>query len=229
MIPHGKKSPLMTLPVREKTAFPHGIYLIADAAVAADALVPSTAAAVAAGVRLVQFRDKNPLCREQVALARALCRVVHARHGLFIVNDRADLARMVDADGVHVGQDDLPVADVRTVMGPNAFVGVSTHNVEELRAAEADGADYVGFGNVFGTRSKKDAPGPVGADALAVVCNQARVPVYAIGGVGVHNLQEVVRAGAAGGAVISAVFGADDAAGAATELLERWDALSGLT
>lgn len=216
------------MPAREKRAFPgSGIYLIADVAVAGQTVLQATASAVKAGVRLVQFRDKSPISSGQVDLARALCKVVHGAGGMFIVNDRADLACMVGADGVHVGQDDMPVADVRNVMGPGALVGVSTHSLDEVRAAEKDGADYLGFGNVFGTASKTDATAPVGVDALKAACETAHLPVFAIGGVGMHNLEDVARAGAAGGAVISAVFGADDAGVAAADLLERWGALSG--
>jgi thiamine-phosphate diphosphorylase len=188
-------------------------------------------AALSAGVRLVQYRAKGPLTRGMVAEAKALADRAHGHGAHLVVNDRADLARMAGADGVHVGQDDLSVADARRAAGPGAWVGVSVHDPEEARAAEAAGADYLGFGNVFGTRTKADAGAPRGTGALAAVCERTALPVYAIGGVGADNLHAVKAAGAAGGAVISAVLGADsppEAAGdAAARLLAAWDGAPG--
>lgn len=200
-----------------------GLYLIADAGtLAGPALHAAVEAALEAGVRLVQYRAKGPLTRRMVADARALADLAH-RHGAhLLVNDRADLARMAGADGVHVGQEDPSVADVRRVLGPDAWVGVSAHSPAEARAAEAKGADYLGFGNVFGTRTKADAGAPRGVEALAAVCAAARVPVYAIGGVEAGNLDRVIAAGAAGGAVVSAVLGADAPGAAAALLLAAW-------
>lgn len=207
-----------------RRAFPRcGIYLIADAATCPGAtLVRAVEAALSQGVRLVQYRDKAPLSCASLDIARALAAQAHAHGAVFLVNDRADVARMCGADGVHVGQEDLPVAAVRRVMGEEAWVGVSTHSPEEARRAEVDGADYIGFGNVFGTTSKADATPPQGVEALAGICRSVSIPVYAIGGVGLDNLTRVKAAGAAGGAVISAVLGAPDAGEAAARLLALW-------
>jgi thiamine-phosphate pyrophosphorylase len=209
-----------------------GLYLIADAGTrSGPALLAAVGAALEAGVRLVQYRAKGPLTRAMVAEAKALAERAHGHGAHLIVNDRADLARMAGADGVHVGQDDLKVADARRAAGPEAWVGVSVHDPAEARAAEADGADALGFGNVFGTRTKADAGPPLGTRALAAVCAATALPVYAIGGVGLGNLGAVKAAGAAGGAVVSAVLGADlapEAAGvAAARLLAAWDGAPG--
>lgn len=204
--------------------FPRGgIYLVADTATrSGPALLDAVAEALGAGVRLVQYRAKGPLTRAMVAEARAL-KALAARHGaVLVVNDRADLALLAEADGLHVGQDDLDVADARRLLGPGAWIGVSVHSPAEARAAQDAGADYLGFGNVFGTRTKADAGRPRGVEALAAVCRTARVPVYAIGGVGEANLPAVKAAGAAGAAVVSAVLGADRPGAAAGRLLARW-------
>jgi len=200
-----------------------GVYLIADTgALSGPALEAAVAAALEAGVGAVQYRHKGALTRAAVAQARALTALC-ARHGVpFLVNDRADLAALADADGVHVGQDDLSVADARAVLGPDAWVGVSCHSVAEARAAVRDGADYLGFGSVFPTRTKADAGAPRGVDALGEICLAVPLAVFAIGGVGAENIADVRVAGAAGAAVISAILGAQEPGRAAAELVGRW-------
>jgi thiamine-phosphate diphosphorylase len=202
-----------------------GIYLVADpGTLPGPALPAAVAAALDAGVRLVQHRRKGALTRAAVAEARALKALCARRGALLIVNDRADLAALAGADGVHVGQDDLPVAEVRAVLGPHAWVGVSCHSIGEARAAARDGADYLGFGNVFGTRTKADAGPPRGVEALAEVCRAVALPVFAIGGIAADAVPRVRAAGAAGAAVISAVLGAPDPGRAAADLVARWEA-----
>lgn len=216
----------MAGPARPARRFPAGgIYLVADSdTLPGPALAAAVAAALEAGVRLVQYRRKGALTRAAVAEARAL-KALCARHGApLIVNDRADLAALAGADGVHLGQDDLPVAEARAVLGPNAWVGVSCHSVAEARTAARDGADYLGFGAVFGTRTKADAGPARGTDALAEVCRSVGLPVFGIGGISRANVAQVRTAGAAGAAVISAVLGAKDPGTAAADLVARWAA-----
>ena len=201
------------------------IYLIADTGTCrGDRLVAAVSAAVAAGVKLVQYRHKGALTGACFAEARALAQVARDAGAHFIINDRIDLALEVGADGVHLGQDDLPVAVARDLMPGGALVGVSTHDPAEAAGALEDGADYIGFGNVFGTRSKADAGDPRGVAALAEVCGRVPLPVFAIGGVNGDNLAQVKAAGAAGGALISAILGADDPGQATAELMARWKA-----
>lgn len=137
---------------------------------------------------------------------------------MFIVNDHADIARAADAHGVHLGQDDLPIEVARKVIGPEGIIGISTHSLEQARAAAAAGADYIGFGPVFRTATK-DA-GPVqDLEMLRAVRSEVAVPIIAIGGIDAKNAAEVIATGADGIAVISAVLDAPDIEAAAKDLV----------
>ncbi|MDH5527470.1 MAG: thiamine phosphate synthase [Nitrospirota bacterium] len=219
----------MTLSAQQRRAVLRegGIYLIADAGtLAGQPLIQAVAAAVAAGVRLVQYRDKSPLTGPLLEQARAVCLAVRERGALFIVNDRADVALLTDADGLHVGQDDIPLADARALMGLERVIGVSTHDLAEAEAAQEGGADYVGFGNVFGTTTKTDVTPAQGVDALTEVCARLALPVFAIGGVGAVHLAPVRKAGAAGGALVSSILKAADPGAEAARLCAEWDSAS---
>ena len=174
--------------------------------------------ALGAGVRLVQHRAKglDDLERYREALAlRELC----AAHGaLFIVNDRVDLALAVEADGVHLGQGDLPVAVARRLLGPDRLIGRSTHGLEQLRAAVAEGSDYVGVGPVHATPTK---PGrePVGLAYVRAAAAESPIPFFPIGGIDATNLATVRQAGAERVAVVRAITGAPDPAAATAALL----------
>lgn len=138
----------------------------------------------------------------------------------FIVNDHPDIAMAVDADGVHLGQDDLPVEVARKLMGGSRIIGVSTHSVEQARAAQSAGADYIGFGPIFMTRTK-DAGPRQGIEGLRQVRKAVTLPVIAIGGINSGNLDEVLRAGADGVAVISAILAAPDPYETARGMVDR--------
>lgn len=166
------------------------------------------------GAALLQLRMKTGSDREHVALARALRELTRAARVPFVMNDRADLALLVDADGLHLGQDDLSVADARRLLGARQL-GVSTHDVQQATQAERDGADLIGFGPVFDTFTKERPDPTVGLATLAEVCRTVRVPVVAIGGLTPTRAQEAYRAGATWVAAISAVTGASDVAASA--------------
>lgn len=201
----------------------NGLYVITDEELRKGRThVEIARAATDGGARLIQVRDKGASDRAfyEAALAiRGLCTEVGA---LFFVNDRVHIAAAVGADGVNVGQTDLPISAVRAILGPNAIVGVSCDNIEQAIQAESDGADYVGFGPVFTTSTKLDA-GPVsGLETLRLVCARVALPVVAIGGIGAGNIVEVAEAGAACAAVISAIVCASDMKEATTELIRRF-------
>lgn len=181
-------------------------------------------AALEAGATAVQLRDKDATSEELLELASEL-HPLCARYGsLFIVNDRFDLALAAGADGVHLGPDDLPVRRVRRVVPVDFAIGRSVDTEEAGRTAVLDGADYLGVGSVFGTRSKGEVIGEaIGTERLAAVVRAVDVPVVGIGGVTAANAAAVARAGAAGIAVISAVMSAPDPAADTSELLEVWE------
>lgn len=189
-------------------------------------LEPVVEAALTAGVRLVQYRAKEADDRSRLAEAQAL-RDLCARHGaLFIVNDRIDLALAVDADGVHLGQDDLPPELARRLLGPQKLIGRSTHAIEQLQQAERDGCDYVGVGPVNATPTK---PGriPVGLHYVRQAAAEARIPWFAIGGIESSSLAPVLEAGASRVAVVRAITDAPDPAAASRALLAGLGVLEG--
>jgi len=176
--------------------------------------------ALEAGVKFFQYRNKRGTRREIYEASLQLVPLARGAGALFIVNDHADIALAVDADGVHLGQDDLPIEHARNLLGSGKLIGISTHSPEQAKAAEAGGADYIGFGPVFRT-STKDA-GPVqGSETISVIKRMVSVPVIAIGGITLANVGEAVRAGADGVAVISSVLSAPDRKIAAVEMIRE--------
>jgi thiamine-phosphate pyrophosphorylase len=174
---------------------------------------------VEARVSIIQLRDKRLADRELVARARLLGELVRATPTLFVMNDRPDLAVLAEADGVHVGQEELAVKDARRIVGPRALVGASTHSLEQARAAVLDGADYIGVGPTFPSGTKEFTHF-TGTELLAAVAAEIRLPAFAIGGVTADNLPEVLAAGFDRVAVSGAVTGARDPAAAARRLVE---------
>ena len=164
-----------------------------------------TALALSGGADTIQFRQKTGPTREMIHVARQMLTLCREAGISFIVNDRVDVALAVQADGVHLGQDDFPIPLARKLMGPQAVIGGSASTLEEARKCFLEGADYVGFGPVFPTASKEDA-GPVsGLQLLALVLREVPLPIIAIGGIDRSNTPEIIRCGAHGIAVISAV------------------------
>lgn len=201
----------------------HGLYVILDPEVAAGRdLTAIVAAALEGGASLIQLRDKTHPKGVQLGVARQLKQHCLEHGALFIVNDHADLGLAVEADGVHVGQKDLPVDVVRRLVPAEMIVGCSTNNVEEARRAEADGADYVSVGRLFPTGSKDDTR-PATLDTLRAVKAAVSVPVCAIGGINESNIDSVIAAGADMVSVIGAVVGPGDPRDAAARLASRFE------
>jgi thiamine-phosphate pyrophosphorylase len=195
------------------------LYIITDRKAAGGrSLAEVVRAAIAGGATVVQLREKMTTTREMIALGQALHAVTQAAGIPLIVNDRVDVALAIDAEGVHVGQDDMPASLARRLIGPDRILGVSAGTAAEAHQAKADGADYIGVGDVFGTPSKPDAGVPIGLDGLAEIARAVSIPVVAIGGITAENAAAVIQAGAAGVAVISAVVGAGDVVAAARQL-----------
>ena len=199
------------------------LYVLIDGGPSAEQFTALVQSLVDAGVHVLQLRDKRLKDRPLLDRARRLRELTRASDTLCIVNDRADVAALSGADGVHVGQEELTVKDARTIVGPDRLVGVSTHSIEQARQAVLDGANYLGVGPVFpsGTKHFDEFPGP---DLLRAVAAEIRLPAFAIGGIAPENLPQVRAAGFARIAVSGAVAAASDPAKAARELLAALDA-----
>jgi thiamine-phosphate pyrophosphorylase len=161
-----------------------------------------------AGVKWIQYRGKSKPRREIYNEAKLLRKLTTEFKAAFIVNDHADIVLAVNADGVHLGQEDLPLKEARKILGKKKIIGISTHSIEQAIDAEAGGADYIGFGPVFPTGTK-DAGEPRGINMLREVKSRVSIPVVAIGGINIENLESVLDAGANAVAVASAILKGD--------------------
>jgi thiamine-phosphate pyrophosphorylase len=193
------------------------LYLVLDPAVRPDRpLVDVLRGAAALGVRLFQYRDKRATMKEAYEQALALRQAATEAGARLIVNDRCDLAMAVKADGVHLGQDDLPIGDARRVLQAKMIIGLSTHTAAQVREAAALKPDYIGFGPIFRTSTKADHDPVVGLDGLRAARALTTLPIFAIGGITADSVGEILAAGADGVAVISAVLNAPDLGAAIT-------------
>jgi len=192
------------------------LYVITGAAfLRGRSLEAVVTAALEGGADCIQLREKVSSGRELLAAGQLIRRLTREQGALYIVNDRIDVAAATDADGVHLGQGDLPLAVARDLLGPDKLVGISTHNVAEAVAAEAAGADYIGLGPMFPTQTKLDTEPVVGPTGVREVRRHVQLPIVAIGGIKHEHVPAIIRGGATTVAVISAVIGADDPAAAA--------------
>ena len=199
------------------------LYIITDQRLARGRLLTEIVAqAIAGGADIIQLRDKEYSAKELVQTGLALRNVTRQTGAIFIVNDRVDVAMVVDADGAHLGQDDLPPVYARKIIGNEKIIGVSVGSVAEAIQAVADSADYVSIGSIFPTQTKPDAGDAVGTQLITEIKNAVDIPVVAIGGITVDNIAQVAEAGADCAAVISAVVGADDVETAARCLIQKF-------
>lgn len=175
--------------------------------------------AVRGGVDVLQLRDKTLSDVELLKTAVDLARICRKSGVLFLVNDRPDIALLSGADGVHLGQDDLPIAAARGILGREALVGRSTHSLKQALAAQSEGADYIGVGPVFATPTKPDY-GSVGLELVRQAADQITIPFVAIGGIDLNNISSVLEAGARRIAAVRAICGAPDIAQAARTFKE---------
>jgi len=174
--------------------------------------------ALAGGADTIQLRDKTLSCAGILAEACMIREITAEAGRLFIVNDRVEIAIASGADGVHLGQDDLPVRSAREIVPRDFIIGVSVRSVADALSAESAGADYIALSPTFSTTSKEDAGPGHGLGILREICNAVSLPVIAIGGIGPHNVAGAIGAGAAGAAVISSVIGKDDIEAAARHM-----------
>lgn len=204
--------------MRERIAIPKGVYgITGDNFAHGKSNLECVKAMIEGGIKIIQYRDKTKSIKEKVKEAkeiRKLCR----KHGVvFIVNDHIDIALLVDADGVHIGQDDMSPADVRKLIGNNKIIGLSTHSEEQGMKAYLDpDVDYIGVGPIFPTTTKDTAP--VGLEYLEYVVKNLHLPFTAIGGIKEHNLHEIISRGAKNVCLVSDIVGAPDIAEKVREL-----------
>ncbi len=183
--------------MRDKHKLPRGFYALIDDGVRPEWAVPSKAeAAIEGGARVLQLRLERTADRPALAAIRAVVQRARAAQVIVLVNDRVDLALLGGADGVHLGADDLPVRDARQLLGPEALVGATARNLEQIRAAQAEGADHVGVGPVFATTTKVVEHPALGLVGLRELCSQSPLPVVAIAGITLESMGDVARAGA---------------------------------
>jgi len=205
------------------------LYALVDPAVAGGRTLTDLAGLIACSATLVQLRDKHRSTRAMVEEARGLRAVLEPAGVPLLINDRVDVALAAEADGVHIGQDDMTAEDARLLLGRTAIIGLSLSTVQQAQAAPLDLVDYVGIGAVYPTGSKEDASAPIGVAGLREIvqivrARQPGLPVCAISGITAGNAAEMVGAGADGVAVISALSRAPDPAQAARELRAAVDA-----
>ncbi len=185
-----------------------GYYFITDSKLSRAGNVSDVQNAVAAGVEVVQYRRPDAstaeLFAEAVVLRKLCCRT------LFLINDRVDIAQAVEADGVHLGQEDLLLPAARQLLGKEKIIGLTVHSLAEARQAEAAGADYLGVSPIFTTQTKTDAGRPAGIQLIRQIKSAVKIPLVAIGGINLANAPEVIRAGADGLCAISAVVSRED-------------------
>jgi thiamine-phosphate pyrophosphorylase len=197
-------APKFTMPAHLKRPRLRGLYVITDYRMGGGH-VAIARAALEGGAAIIQLRDKSGALLPLLAAGREIRHLTRAAGALFIVNDRVDVALAIDADGVHLGPDDLPPVAARRLLGPHRLVGVSCGTPQEAAQAAAEGADYIGVGALFATATKADAGSPIGIEGLREIVASTSRPVAAIGGLGPLNMGDVAAAGAAMACVVSAV------------------------
>lgn len=182
-------------------------------------------AALAGGATVIQFRDKEMKDSEGIVVCREIYKLTKKKGVSFIVNDRVEVVKAVDADGVHLGQEDMSFSSARRILGKEKIIGISVETVEQALKAVEGGADYLGIGPIYPTTTKPDAGKALGIARLKEIRESVNIPIVAIGGINENNLEEVLRAGADGVAVISAIVSAPDITEACRKLKNKIDCI----
>jgi thiamine-phosphate diphosphorylase len=205
-----------------KKMFDYSLYLVTDRALSRGrTTVDIVREAVGGGITCVQLREKDCPTREFIAEARLLKSLLNPAGIPLIINDRLDVALAVGADGVHLGQQDMDIADARRLVGPKIAIGISAESLEDAVRAEAQGADYIGISPVFATTTKEDTAAPLGLNGIRRIRAAVSLPLVGIGGITADNAAAVIAAGADGIAVVSAIIAADCPRSAAAALREQ--------
>jgi thiamine-phosphate pyrophosphorylase len=197
----------------------YSLYLVTDRRFIGDKpLKQAVEEAIIGGVTLVQIREKTATTREFYKIALEVRSVTSKYKVPLIINDRLDIAQAINADGVHLGQSDMPLYEARKILGKDKIIGISVGNVEEAISAQKGGADYLGIGTIFNTGTKEDIDMPIGIDGLQKIYSSINIPAVAIGGINQNNFKDVLSTGVDGISVISAILGKDNITKAARNL-----------
>lgn len=190
---------------------PVGVYAITDAKSGKNkSFLQYCEELLKGGAKIIQYREKNRDLKLLLKQAKALRELTLKYNALFIVNDYLDIALLAEADGIHIGQDDLPLKDIRKILGDDKIIGISTHNPEEAHQAIVDGADYIGVGPIFHTETKEDVCAPVTLEYLDFVDRNIDLPYVAIGGIKESNIHQVLAKGAKSICLVSELVGAEN-------------------
>jgi thiamine-phosphate pyrophosphorylase len=201
----------------------YSLYLVTDRSILkGEDIFLAVEKALKGGVTLVQLREKEISSLDFYNLALKMKKLVNSYNVPLIINDRLDIALAVDADGLHIGQEDLPLKVVRRLLGPSKILGYSVSNMEEAIFGEENDADYLGAGPVYPTGSKADAGNPIGIEELKKIKEKVSIPVVGIGGIGISNIDEVKKTGIDGISLISAILGSADIEGTSRDLAAKW-------
>lgn len=202
-----------------RTEIDYSLYLVTDRSLSRGrSTVEIVSAAIRGGVTCVQLREKHCSTREFICEARSLQPLLRHHRIPLIINDRLDVALAIGADGVHLGQNDMSLVDARRLVGENMVIGISAENLDDAIIAEQQGADYIGISPVFITDTKMDIAAPLGLDGIRLIRRAVKIPLVGIGGINAGNICDIVRAGADGAAVVSAIVAAACPEQAAAEL-----------
>lgn len=201
----------------------YSLYLVTDRGILKGRdLMKSVEEAIKGGVTLVQLREKDISSLDFYNIALKLKKLVNSYNVPLIINDRLDIALAVDAEGLHIGQQDLPIEVARKLLGPGKILGYSASTLEEAVHGDKNGADYLGVGAVYATGSKSDAGEPIGIEKLREIKEKVSIPVVGIGGIGLSNIEEVKTTGIDGISLISAILGSQDIEGTSRNLINLW-------
>jgi len=186
------------------------LYFITDSSLTKKTVLEDVESALKAGVKIIQYREKDKNTRDMIIEAEEIKKLCNKSGALMLINDRVDVALAIDADGVHLGNEDMDYGTARKILGPEKIIGLTVHNIKEALEAESKGADYIGVSPVFETLTKPDAGMPAGIKFVKEVKDKIKITSVAIGGINRSNIKDVLEAGAKSVAIISAIVASPD-------------------
>ena len=194
-------------------------YFVTDSELSKNKIFSDVENAIKAGCKVVQYREKNKSTKDMIEEAKQLKKICEGK-AIFLVDDRVDIALAADADGVHIGQEDISFQTARVLLGKSKIIGITVHNLEEAIEAEKLGVDYIGLAPIYKTGTKEDARDPIGTKMIEIVSKEVNLPIVAVGGINKNNVKEVIESGADSVVSISAVMNSDDVYSEVSKFIE---------